>query len=280
MTKTETRPDKPTECDPYILKQAVAFDEKTFPAQGGSIRGESWNAYIDSLWLAKDLEPMSLEDLRCKGTSIDGHNRFGLCVFPMMVWDSIYAGGELHRLFLPSASFRWQHHHLAMASGAKKVGSVCFTTDVYFPWLGSAASTWMSLTPSELVSQRQGIRRAKGHVLVGGCGLGWFAARCADRTQVKSVTVVDSNPHILEFFGEKLQAQYGGKIKLLDRCAYEEAEKNADSYDSILFDIWPHCNDARYDARWHSIVYDCQENGKGVWGWGWSRATAPAGEGW
>lgn len=35
-------------------------------------------------------------------------------------------------------------------------------------------AVWMSLTPNEMLSQRSGIQRASGKVLIGGLGLGWF----------------------------------------------------------------------------------------------------------
>jgi hypothetical protein len=49
---------------------------------------------------------------------------------------------------------------------------------------------WMSLTPMEVFSQRQGIGVAKGNVLIGGLGMGWFARRVLEKKAVKHVTVV------------------------------------------------------------------------------------------
>src|SRR5689334_16475058 len=51
--------------------------------------------------------------------------------------------------------------------------------------------TWMSTAPLELESQEIGIRLARGHVLIGGLGLGWSAANCALSEDVDRVTVVE-----------------------------------------------------------------------------------------
>src|SRR5262249_16334152 len=41
-------------------------------------------------------------------------------------------------------------------------------------------AVWMSLTPNEMLTQRSGIQRASGKVLIGGLGLGWFLGKvCA-----------------------------------------------------------------------------------------------------
>lgn len=41
---------------------------------------------------------------------------------------------------------------------------------------------WMSLTPSEMITQRPGVQKAKGTVVIGGLGLGWLLRKTCEKT--------------------------------------------------------------------------------------------------
>lgn len=56
-------------------------------------------------------------------------------------------------------------------------GSVMFTGPVHIPILSRAGEAWMSLTPSEILTLREGNRIAKGHTLVAGLGMGWLTQK-------------------------------------------------------------------------------------------------------
>src|SRR5579871_4800092 len=62
-------------------------------------------------------------------------------------------------------------------------------------------NVWMSLTPGEMISQRSGIQRARGKVVIGGLGLGWFLRKVCERPDVEEVIVVEQSRELLDWYG-------------------------------------------------------------------------------
>lgn len=142
-----------------------------------------------------------------------------------------------------------------------RCGEVCFTDTVKIPILTDGNEVWMSLTPMEVFSQRAGLRKARGSVLIGGLGMGWFARRVLERKQVTKVLVAETNRAILQYFGKPLKEEFGDRLVL--RCG-DVYDQDAGKYDSCLLDIWPNICDAKDDEQlmmlmsWHP----------NVWAWG------------
>ena len=42
-------------------------------------------------------------------------------------------------------------------------------------------AAWMSLTPSEMATQRPGVQKAQGTVVIGGLGLGWLLRKVCEK---------------------------------------------------------------------------------------------------
>jgi hypothetical protein len=146
----------------------------------------------------------------------------------------------------------------------KKKGEVSFTDEIAIPVLADeCGDPWMSLTPMEVISQRSGIKRAKGTVLIGGCGMGWFARRVLERKKVSHVTICDIDKHVLSYFGGQLKREYKDRVTLLHSDIYEV---DAYQYDSYLSDIWMGVNDKPWDDKFQEIKF----NHKNAWGWGYS----------
>ena len=115
---------------------------------------------------------------------------------------------------------------------------------------------WMSLTPMEIYTQRSGVKRAKGKVLILGLGMGWLARRVLERKQVQHVTVVERDEHILRHFGEALGKDFGDQVTLVQGDAYELGDPRVNKdYDAdiALWDIWNGYSDAGWDSRYREI---------------------------
>lgn len=93
----------------------------------------------------------------------------------------------------------------------------------------------MSDSPQELFQATPCVRRAKGHVLVGGLGLGMVAELFARKRTVKTVDVVEINEHVIALTGGNLHA----KVQLHNADLFVWLEElQAWTWDYAFFDIW------------------------------------------
>jgi hypothetical protein len=157
--------------------------------------------------------------------------------------------------------FGHYNNHLEVILHGRVAGEVRFSDDVWIPILSTCTTTWMSLTPSEIFSQRGGIRRSKGNCLMGGLGMGWLARRCLERSKVNKLTVYEMNGDIAKFFGDPLKAQYGDRIEI-KVCDIWEAQP--EDYDSILLDIWEGCDHSSSDRNLWEWK---KEHSAKIWAW-------------
>ena len=171
----------------------------------------------------------------------------------------------------------WRRNTLAVYSAAArgKPSYICFDKPVDIPVLAELdwdenLSPWMSLTPNEIITLRPQLKRAHGHVGIAGLGMGWLVRRALERKPVKTVTVVDSNQAVLDYFGTPLQNQYGAdRLKLVCADAYAH---DWSSYDVTLWDIWRKMYDASCDQRFLNLQKTLRASGKVCEGWAcWTR---------
>ncbi|MBQ4406088.1 MAG: hypothetical protein II852_03665 [Bacteroidales bacterium] len=118
-----------------------------------------------------------------------------------------------------------------------------FEEEFSFPAVLQEGREWMAVKPSEILTMQPHIENAHGNVLAFGLGLGYFAFMASGKRSVKSVTIVEKDPKIIELFNSDLLPQFPNaqKIKVIEAYAFEYAEKlSADSneYDYIFTDIW------------------------------------------
>ncbi len=94
---------------------------------------------------------------------------------------------------------------LRLALSPSKEGVVRFDGDVVIPTLfdltGGYPDPWMSTTPQEIITQRPGLQRAHGTVVVGGLGLGWFLKKVHDKPEVERVILVEYSRELLDWYG-------------------------------------------------------------------------------
>jgi hypothetical protein len=119
----------------------------------------------------------------------------------------------------PSGNFRYTEvilpagEWITVAQGNRR-GDVCFDEDVAVPRLNAANDhiirennqrsgfkdrPWMSITPMEILTQRPGLRRAKGHTVVAGLGMGWLLRQVALKKSVKKITLVEVSQELIDW---------------------------------------------------------------------------------
>ena len=115
-----------------------------------------------------------------------------------------------------------------------------FKEDFYFPAIIQDEITWMSFAPHETETSEEAIKKATGDVVTYGCGLGYFPYMASLKEDVKSVTIVELDPKIIEFFKENLLPlfEHKEKIKIVNANAVEFGNNPPQKFDYLFADIW------------------------------------------
>jgi len=173
----------------------------------------------------------------------------------------------------------WRYRHLHLQEGMPLIlpiynrdstPHVCFTTSVEIPALLEAHHgrwrTWMSITPAEIFSQRNGIKFCRDNVVVGGLGLGWFLSQVAKRSSVRKITLVEKDRGLLDWFGNDLCKRLGAEVICDD--IWEVMRKTPVGKTRFALDIWPEWFDARHDP----MLRGARRQGHKIWAWGAERS--------
>lgn len=106
---------------------------------------------------------------------------------------------------------------------------------------------WMTITPNEIETMKDPIERASGNVLTYGLGLGYFAYMVSRKSNVKKVTVVDSNPDVIQLFQKYILPQFPDQEKIhviqADAFQFAEQEMGKGAYDFVFTDLWHDVSD-------------------------------------
>jgi hypothetical protein len=118
--------------------------------------------------------------------------------------------------------------------------TVRYDKPVEFNMLYNGVSMLTSDRPVEIHQQYISFHKAKGHVLVGGLGLGMAATMILNLPEVKSVTVVEKNKTIINL----IQPQIDPRIKVVHADLYKFLETVPfGRYDFAYYDIWYSCGE-------------------------------------
>lgn len=126
-----------------------------------------------------------------------------------------------------------------------------------------SGATWMSLTPNEMLTQRSGVQKAEGTVVVGGLGLGWFLRKLCKKESVEKVILVEKSQELLDWYGHDLCKRYGKVTEIVCDDVYNQIGKHGSA--KYLLDIWPIYQGARQDSRYRTAK---RKLGKRLWAWG------------
>ncbi len=117
-----------------------------------------------------------------------------------------------------------------------------FDREFSYPAVLENEREWMLVTPNEIVTMREPIRRAHGRVLTFGLGLGYFAFMAARKPNVESVTVVERDADVIKLFEEDIGPQLpcAGKIHVIedDAFSYAEHRMKDGGFNVVFADIW------------------------------------------
>ena len=89
-----------------------------------------------------------------------------------------------------------------------------FEQEITYPTLNENNTTWMSLIPHEILTMEKPINAVKGNVLVLGLGMGYFAYMISNKEDVSSITIIENNLNLINFFNHHLLPQFENKQKI------------------------------------------------------------------
>ena len=249
-------------------------------------------------WKGKDT-PFTSPVMWLKGSTWENYNLFP--ELPTMPHDGTMSHDEFkeHTVRVPGTQFYYSNKTLPLsysldtALTRKDRSRAFFDTPIVCPVLFEQTGededyrqkVWMGLTPMEMLTQKKGIDMARGRVVVGGLGLGWFLKEIAAKPEVREIVVVDKVPELIEFIRPVLEAKYpdvARKVKeWLPGDVYQYmiwdlkmrgygtpayALKEALEPTMYLLDIWPNLGDCDYDRNF--VMFETELGRDKVWGWG------------
>lgn len=165
---------------------------------------------------------------------------------------------------------RWRYRHVVLPRGealevyqSKKRGYAYFTADVVIPQITDLDfNVWMSITPMEVLTLRQGVSRARGRVVIGGLGMGWFLKKVCARPQVREVVVVEKDGDLLNWFGRRLCAAQPKVREVVHGDVLDHVGRDPEAV--YLLDIWK-----RYGFNGDEPqIKAAKAKGAKVWCWG------------
>lgn len=103
---------------------------------------------------------------------------------------------------------------------------------------------WMSVTPNEIETMKEPIKKASGDVLTYGLGLGYFPYMVHLKNNVSSVTIIEKDSNAIKLFKENILPlfEHKEKIKIINSDAIEYA-KTTSKFDYAFVDLWHTAND-------------------------------------
>lgn len=158
-----------------------------------------------------------------------------------------------------------------------QTGSVLFDSDVPIPAVfqrrdgepdGWTESPWMSLTPAELITLREGTRMAKGRVVIAGLGLGHQLIEVSRRLQVKEVVLVEISQELVDFYLPRVRPHLKKRLTVIVGDAF--AVLPTLTADVALVDIFPAYGGN--EAAMAELRRRCPKIKK-MWGWGTATMT-------
>ena len=102
----------------------------------------------------------------------------------------------------------------------------------------------MSDTPMEKRTNAKFVENAHGDILVGGLGIGMILLAIQDKKEVKSITVVEKSPEVIEMVASQLPLNE--KVTIVNADVFTWKPSKGQKFDCVYMDIWDSINSDVY----------------------------------
>ena len=139
-----------------------------------------------------------------------------------------------------SGNVRIEHFEVTKEASDRTRMRACFRRSEYvkegkYARLVIDGSVVMSDTDMEKDTNWRAVRNAHGHVLIAGLGLGMIILPLLEKPEVKTITVIEKNPDVINLVYPYLKSD---KLTVINADIFEWKPVKTAKYDSIYFDIW------------------------------------------
>lgn len=122
----------------------------------------------------------------------------------------------------------------------------------------------MSDTPDEMRDHYEPVRRASGHVLVNGLGLGMVVAAMLKKPEVERVTVVEISKDVIALTGPTLEGD--PRLEIVNASAFDYQPPRGIRYGAVWHDIWDNiCGDNVPEMTRLKRKYGRRSDWQGCW---------------
>jgi hypothetical protein len=111
--------------------------------------------------------------------------------------------------------------------------------------LSSRSGCVMSNTPMEQRTNRDFVRYANGDVFIAGLGIGLIVLPVQEKENIKSITILEKYPEVIELVGKQLPLN--NKVKIIQGDVFYYEFPKETKFDTIYFDIWNYVNEDIYE---------------------------------
>ena len=156
---------------------------------------------------------------------------------------------EMNRILPPARHGSVEIEHIEFGQELSKVSAISAVIEnnpeEYCPpgvvtVLRINGQTYMSDSEMEKTTNERFINAARGRVLIAGLGIGLVLTALLRKVlagEVESVTVLESNPDVIELVAPVFAAF--PKLKIIRADVFEWEPEAGEMFDTIYFDIWP-----------------------------------------
>lgn len=142
-----------------------------------------------------------------------------------------------------------------------------FRKEFKYPAIYENNRLWMSVTPNEINTMKEPIKKAFGKVLMYGLGIGYFAYMVSLKDDVEKIIIIEKNKKIIDLFYEEIYPQFENKEKIEIICEdafiYADKKMGKENFDFVFCDLWHDVSDGlpmylkmkEYESRNPKSIY-------------------------
>jgi len=105
----------------------------------------------------------------------------------------------------------------------------------------------MSNTSMEKRSNARFVMDVHGDVFIAGLGIGLIVLPIQDKEEVKSITILEKYPEVIELVGKQLHLNE--KVKIIQGDVFDYEFPKGTKFDTLYFDIWNYVNSDVYEKE-------------------------------